>query len=179
MTGRARGRPAVDAGTRAAILAAARASFAERGYDATTLRGIARTAGVDPALVHHYFDGKPALLVAALELPYDPRAVLPGVLAGDLGGLGTRIATTVLGLWEEPEVRDRLLAVLRSAFANDELAGTLRAFASEAIVEPIAARLGDPTATRAQRSCSRRCWGWPSRAICCDSSRSPRCRLTR
>jgi AcrR family transcriptional regulator len=61
--------------TRAEIVDAARAAFTERGYDGASLRGIAREAGVDPSLVHHYFDGKAALFVAALDLPADPRAV--------------------------------------------------------------------------------------------------------
>jgi AcrR family transcriptional regulator len=61
--------------TRAEIVDAARAAFAERGYDGASLRGIARDAGVDPSLVHHYFDGKAALFVAALDLPADPRAI--------------------------------------------------------------------------------------------------------
>src|SRR5690606_30805742 len=64
---RRRGRP-VGGGDRAAlILDAARREFAAQGYDAVSLRGIARAAGVDPALVHHYFDGKEALFVAAMQ----------------------------------------------------------------------------------------------------------------
>jgi AcrR family transcriptional regulator len=61
--------------TRAEIVDAARAAFTERGYDGASLRGIARDAGVDPSLVHHYFDGKASLFVAALDLPADPRAI--------------------------------------------------------------------------------------------------------
>ena len=61
--------------TRAEIVDAARAAFTERGYDGASLRSIARDAGVDPSLVHHYFDGKAALFVAALDLPADPRAI--------------------------------------------------------------------------------------------------------
>ncbi|HET8768799.1 MAG TPA: helix-turn-helix domain-containing protein, partial [Pedococcus sp.] len=50
-----RGRRPGGADTRAGIVAAARAEFAENGYDATSLRAVARRAEVDPALVHHYF----------------------------------------------------------------------------------------------------------------------------
>ncbi len=61
--------------TRSEIVDAARAAFTERGYEGASLRGIARDASVDPSLVHHYFDGKAALFVAALDLPADPRAI--------------------------------------------------------------------------------------------------------
>ncbi|MCW3035952.1 MAG: transcriptional regulator, TetR family, partial [Actinobacteria bacterium] len=53
---------------RAAILAAARAAFVEEGYERPSLRGIARRAGVDPALIHHYFKGKADLFTEALKL---------------------------------------------------------------------------------------------------------------
>lgn len=36
------------------------------------MRGIAREAGVDPALVHHYFEGKAGLFAATLDVPVDP-----------------------------------------------------------------------------------------------------------
>ncbi len=60
-------------GARDRILAAARAEFAERGYDKTSVRGIAQAAGVDAALVHHYFGTKEQVFEAAIELPSRPR----------------------------------------------------------------------------------------------------------
>src|SRR5688572_4944269 len=76
--------------TRGEILAAARTEFADNGYDGATIRGIARTAGVDPALVHHYFGGKEQVFVAAMALPFDPAVELPKVLAGDPRQRGER-----------------------------------------------------------------------------------------
>ena len=64
-TGRRPGTP----DTRDAILAVARRRFATRGYDATSLRGIAAEAKVDPALLIHYFGTKEGLFVAATGLP--------------------------------------------------------------------------------------------------------------
>ena len=61
-------RPGVS-GTREAILDAARRAFAEQGYQHATIRGVADLAGVDPALVHHYFGTKQGLFVAAMQLP--------------------------------------------------------------------------------------------------------------
>src|ERR1700742_5064394 len=53
----------------ARILGAARASFAQRGFAATSLRAVARDADVDPALVKYYFKDKVGLLDAALVPP--------------------------------------------------------------------------------------------------------------
>ena len=84
MTGTARGRRPGAPDTRAAVLVAARASFAEQGYRGTTIRAVASTAGVDPALVHHYFGTKDDLFLAAMELPVDPREVIAHVIVGPL-----------------------------------------------------------------------------------------------
>jgi len=104
------GRRPGDSGTRAAILEAARASFAERGYDASTIRGIAGEAGVDPALVHHYFGTKEGLFAASMALPMTPGDVLPGVLAGPLDDLGERLVRLFLAVWDEPAARRPLIA---------------------------------------------------------------------
>src|SRR2546427_8628232 len=103
------GRRPGSADTRSEILAAARAEFATRGYEKATVRGIARAAGVDSALVHHYFGSKDRVFMAAMEFPIDPLAVLEQV-AGDPTGVGDRLARLVVGLWETPAVRDRLVA---------------------------------------------------------------------
>ncbi len=86
MTARAsRGRRPGAPDTRAEVLAAARASFAEKGFRGTTIRAVAAAAGVDPALVHHYFGTKDDLFVAALEIPVDPREILAPVVAAGAG----------------------------------------------------------------------------------------------
>ncbi|MEJ7705504.1 MAG: TetR family transcriptional regulator [Geodermatophilaceae bacterium] len=123
-TGRRRG----DVDTRAEILAAARAQFAERGYDGASLRGIARAAGVDPALVHHYFDGKSGLFAEVMQLPADPAAVLPAVLAVDLDEIGASLLRFFLGLWEEPHTGPQMLAWIRSSLASEAGTARLREF---------------------------------------------------
>ncbi len=90
--------------TRSAILAAARAAFADKGFAGTTIRGVAAAAGVDPALVHHYFGTKDDLFVAALELPVDPRQVIAPVVAGGVDGAGERLLRAFLTVWDDPEV---------------------------------------------------------------------------
>ncbi|MCU1473733.1 helix-turn-helix domain-containing protein, partial [Amnibacterium sp.] len=65
-------RRAGDADARTAIVRAAADEFASAGYDGVSLRAVARRAGVDAALVHHYFADKPDLFAAALDLPIRP-----------------------------------------------------------------------------------------------------------
>jgi AcrR family transcriptional regulator len=59
-------RTAAAAETRQAILRAATEEFAARGWAATTMRSIARSAGVSPKTVEALFATKPALLEATL-----------------------------------------------------------------------------------------------------------------
>ncbi len=113
-------------GTRDRILDAARAAFAEAGFDGATIRGIANAAGVDPALVHHYFGTKERLFVAAMELPFDPGALVAAITRGGLEGAGERIAGFVLGVWMDPGATPVLVGVARSAVRDEGAAATLR-----------------------------------------------------
>lgn len=108
--GRRRGAP----DTRAAILAAAREAFGEHGFARATMRGIATAAGVDAALVHHYFGTKDELFVAALALPVDPREVLAPVVEGGPEGSGERLLRAFLSVWDDPELQPGLLALART-----------------------------------------------------------------
>src|SRR6478609_5289408 len=58
------GRPPGTSDTRARILECARNLFARNGIDKTSIRAIAKDAGVDPALVHHYFGTKTQLFAS-------------------------------------------------------------------------------------------------------------------
>ncbi|GAA4852002.1 TetR family transcriptional regulator [Kitasatospora terrestris] len=128
--------------TRGAVLAAARAEFGAKGYQKASMRAIARSAGVDAALLHHYFGSKDRLFMAALEFPIDPRAVVERVvLAGDRASVGERLAAFVLELWEQPAIRDRLLALLRTAAASEEVAALVRGFMVTELVGRLAAVL--------------------------------------
>ena len=113
MTAPARGRRRGSPDTRAAILAAARERFAVAGFGGTTIRAVAGAAGVDPALVHHYFGSKDDLFVAALELPVVPRAVLAEQVVGPLEGAGERLLRALLSVWDDPATQPALLAMVR------------------------------------------------------------------
>ncbi|MCU0477334.1 MAG: TetR family transcriptional regulator, partial [Chloroflexi bacterium] len=132
--------------TRERILAGARAGFGEAGLDGTTIRGIAARAGVDPALVHHYFGSKQQLFVAAMELPVDLDAVVPGLLAGPPDELGYRIATFVLELWGAPHTRPLMLGIVRSAASDAVAAQLLRQILAEGPFAAIAKAIDRPDA---------------------------------
>jgi AcrR family transcriptional regulator len=134
------GRRAGESGTREAILSAARTQFAEHGYDGATIRAIARTAGVDPALVHHYYGSKESLFAAAMQLPFIPSEVITAALTQNEpgGSLGTHMVRSALSVWESAEVRDSFQTMLRSALTSERAADTLREFIAEAILRPVA-----------------------------------------
>jgi AcrR family transcriptional regulator len=121
-----RGRRPGRSGTREQILAVARSLFAERGYDRTSVRAIAAEAGVDPALVMHFFGSKQQLFVEVVELPFDPAEMLPSVLAGDPATVGTRLATLLVSLLENPETRRRFTGVVRAAASEPAAAEMVR-----------------------------------------------------
>jgi AcrR family transcriptional regulator len=138
-------RPGVS-GTREAILDAARRAFAEQGYQRATIRVVAELAGVDPALVHHYFGTKQDLFVAAVRLPVNPVDQLTAVLAAEPDQVGQRLVETFLSIWDHAAGQSPLLALIRSAVADKDAAAMLREFITEEVLGPIARRLGSPDA---------------------------------
>ncbi|MFE9950095.1 TetR family transcriptional regulator [Streptomyces sp. NPDC005531] len=147
-----RGRPARTAeatgpGARERILEAARTEFAERGYDKTSIRGIAKRAAVDAALVHHYFGTKDEVFAAAIEVSFEPALVIPAVLAGGTDGLGERLARYFIGVWENPATRAPLLAIMRSALTHEAAAKVLRSFVLRRLLERVAETLDVPDPT--------------------------------
>jgi len=126
VSGRGPGRRPGTPDTRGAILAAARRSFAEKGFERTTMRAIAAAAGVTPGLVHHFFGAKDDLFLEALAVPFDPRRMLAGAVEGPRSDLGERIAGAVLHTWEVEVQRETLLAFIRGAMTSPEVAALLR-----------------------------------------------------
>ncbi|MFC9796608.1 TetR family transcriptional regulator [Streptomyces sp. NPDC127584] len=146
---RRRGRPSRTAedsgpGARERILEAARAQFAERGYDKTSVRGIAKAAGVDAALVHHYFGTKDEVFAAAIEVSFEPATVVPAIVNGPRETIGERLARFFIGVWENPVSRAPLLAIVRSALTHEAAAKVLRTFVLRRLLERIADELDVP-----------------------------------
>jgi AcrR family transcriptional regulator len=135
------GRRPGAANTQEAILESARTVFHAEGYTGATIRGIAATAGVDPALVHHYFGNKRALFVTAMKLPVDPHRLVQMLLQSDRSRLGENIARLFFSIWESSDVTP-FIALVRSAMSHDDAARMLRDLVSEEIIGPVAATLG-------------------------------------
>lgn len=113
------GRRSGDSGTREAILDAARDLFAERGYEGASMRAIAQEAGVDPALVRHFFTNKELLFATTMA----DRSVIPDRIAAAFPGpaetVGERVTDTYMRLWEDEETRPLLIGVVRSAMTSE------------------------------------------------------------
>jgi AcrR family transcriptional regulator len=114
--------------TKEKILDAARNRFAEHGYDGATVRGIAADAGVNAALLHHFFGTKELLFVDAMNLPVNPVELVPSVLTGPREAIGERVVRLILSIWDSPEGRTPLLAMIRSATTNEQVATMMRQF---------------------------------------------------
>ena len=130
---RRRGRRPGGADTRASLLDAPRVVFAERGFDGATVRVIADRAGVDPAMVNHWFGGKQSLFVAALNLPADPATILGEAVPGDPEHLAERILGRLLEVWDGTGGA-QFAALLQSIATHDVAAGLLREFIARVLV---------------------------------------------
>lgn len=142
MTTVSRGRRPGSPDTRAAILDSARALFASGGLSGTSIRAVAAKAGVDPALVHHYFGTKEDLFVAALALPIDLRDVLAGVAAsGEPEQVAERLLRVFFSVWDDPELQLPLIALARS-LTDPSSKELMRDGFLRVVIGPIAAAVG-------------------------------------
>ena len=129
---RPRGRRPAGENTRAALLDAARLEFTERGFEGATVRTIAARAGMDPAMVNHWFGSKDGLFVAALKLPVNPEEIVHRILAGEPQQAAERLLRTFLSVWD-PQGGGALIALMRSVASHEEAARMLREFVSRLI----------------------------------------------
>ncbi|MFI7444829.1 TetR/AcrR family transcriptional regulator [Nonomuraea indica] len=144
-----RGRRPGNPQTRREILEAAMESFKAHGYGGTTIRGVARAAGVDPALVMHFFGSKDGLFSAAINTSL-PVALLVGAFDGDEAHIGERLVTKYLEVWEDPAHGPDLSAVLHAAAATPAAAELLKELTSRELLGPVTRRLsGDHAEIRA------------------------------
>ncbi|WP_406285329.1 TetR family transcriptional regulator [Embleya sp. NBC_00896] len=150
--GRPPGRRAGTTQTRESILDAARVEFAARGYAGASVRAIARGAGVDPALVHHYFGPKDRVFIAAMDLPLDPETLIADVFAMGVEHAGERLAARFMTLWEHPETGTRLLAIMRTAVL-DGGDPAFREFVGAELTARLAERIGTPDAALRANLC--------------------------
>ncbi|GAA3864119.1 TetR family transcriptional regulator [Saccharothrix violaceirubra] len=125
---RRRGRRTGGEDTKAALLTAAREVFVERGYEHATVRAIASRAGVDAAMVNHWFGGKEGLFAkAVLQVPFDPSAIIARLIDGPADALGERVVRTFLSVWDATD-GGQFSALVRSVTSHDGVATALREF---------------------------------------------------
>jgi len=132
-----------NADTRQDILDAARSAFASDGYGQSTIRRIAADAGVDPALVHHYFGTKADLYAATIEMPINP-SILESVLRDvPIEQMGERMASLFFSIWSDPDARAPLLATLSGAITGHGLGiEAFQGFVADGLVRAILPHVG-------------------------------------
>ncbi|WP_448719759.1 TetR/AcrR family transcriptional regulator [Microbacterium natoriense] len=138
---RRRGRPRGGTDSRERIIAAAVDEFGEQGYEASTVRAIASRAGVDSALVHHYFGTKADLFAEAVGIPMRPDIDVPGILNGPRELVGERVVRYVLEAFEKPDVRRRGVVLIRTAIGSRLTTPLLAGFLSRELIGRIARAL--------------------------------------
>jgi AcrR family transcriptional regulator len=119
--------------TRGQIITAARQAFAAKGFAGTSMRAIATDAGVDAALIHHYFDSKQQLFLATVALPLELPRIVEEVAAGDRNDLGERLVRTVLGVWDS-ELQPSLVAAIRTTLTDPALTHSVGEFLAVEVI---------------------------------------------
>lgn len=146
---RRRGRRTGRTDTRDSILAAATALFATRSFDQVSTRDIGQAAGVDPAMIHHYFGSKAELFRTTLQAPIDPAKVF-----GDLAGRtpteqAQQLIHRAIRVWDSP-AGAAIFAVVRNVVSNQRIAALAREFLVVRVVRPIV-REHEPDAEQARQ----------------------------
>lgn len=136
------GRPPGQSDTRERILDSARDLFARNGFDKTSIRAIAAAAGVDAALVHHYFGTKTALFGAAIRVPIDPMQVIGPLREIPVEQIGRTLPSLLLPLWDS-DLGKGFIATLRSILAGGDVS-IFRSFLQEVIAVEVGSRVDDP-----------------------------------
>jgi AcrR family transcriptional regulator len=132
-----RGRRPAGADTKSALVEAAKEVFSEQGYEGATVRAIAKRAGVDPAMVNHWFGGKEGLFAkAVLQLPIDPAAIVSDVTRGDIDSVGERVVRRFLTIWDSTD-GGQFAALIRSIAGHEMAVAGLRDLFITYLFKPI------------------------------------------
>lgn len=106
------------------------------------MRAIAADAGVDAALVVHFFGNKAALLAEAVEWPFDPEVEMPKLLAGGKHHAGKHLAELFVRTWDEEGTRNPILTVLRASIVEPQAAEMMGQFLRRRLFGPLLEALG-------------------------------------
>ncbi len=144
------GRPVGSSDNRGRILECARDLFARNGFHKTSIRAVAAAAGVDSALVHHYYGTKEQLFAAAIRIPVDPMDIIGPLRQVPVEQIGYALPSLLLPLWDS-QMGAGLIATLRSILAGSEV-NLFRAFVQEIIGEEVGSRVDEPPGSGAIRT---------------------------
>lgn len=110
------------------------------------MRAIARAAGVDPALVHHYFASKADLFAEAIAAPIRPDQLVRRALAGPRDQIGSTMVRYMVETLDVPGTSDRIVRLMHTALGQEFAATMLRQFIIREVLKRIAKELGDDDA---------------------------------
>lgn len=136
------GRPPGTSETREQIVISARELFAQSGFEKTSVRAVAAAAGVDSALVHHYFGTKQELFATAMDIPIDPMTIIGPLRETPVEALGLKLPSLLLPLWDSA-LGQVLIGVLRSTLGGSD-ANLTRSFFRDIVVAELAAKVDEP-----------------------------------
>lgn len=154
-----RGPRPVGTDTKSEILTAAAAVFSRDGYQGGSVRAIAREAGVDPALVRHYFSSKTELFVESMRPPIDLVAHAARLAEGDPQLVGDRIMTFFVEVWDDPVRGPRVIQLMRGALDHPEVAALIQSVIVGGVIERVASAVGAPDPPRAAATAASQVFG--------------------
>jgi AcrR family transcriptional regulator len=128
--------------SREKILEVARLAFPANGYTETSLRGIARDAGVDPSLIVQFFGSKAGLFAAIVEWPFDASEVITQISEVPAGRVGEFAARRFISHWDRDEHRNPVLSLIHAALADPAAAAMFREFLTVNLTLPMVERVG-------------------------------------
>jgi AcrR family transcriptional regulator len=133
------------------LLAEARRQFTERGYQRTTLRGVAGACGVDAALVSYHFGSKRKLFAAAVHVPVSPTDVVEAATRDQTVDPELLLAG-VIRVWEDPRTGPPLRSLALAALLDSGQREAMREYLEQELVVALAERLDGPHRERRARA---------------------------
>ena len=128
--------------SRQKILEVAHLAFSANGYAETSLRGIAREAGVDPSLIVQQFGSKAGLFATVVEWPFDASEVATQIQGVPAGNVGEYMARMFIGHWDRDEHRNPIVSLIYAALSDSAAAAILREFITVNFTLPVVERAG-------------------------------------
>ena len=135
--------------TKLRIQQAAAKLFASRSFETVSTRAIAKEAGVDAALIHHYFGSKEGLFQAVLNAAIRPEQLEALVVSESPEDWGRQLVRAADKVWTSPAA-PALKAVVRRVLVGHE--GMLREFVTRSLLNRFLSHIKGPEPERRLRA---------------------------